>query len=150
MAETHQNFHALTALLNHLHDTLFEPEFELVSWEILRDSVMEISKATNAALEEYHELEGEAEKMTMKPTLHYVQDLLDLMIRLLKFEPTMLTKHNQILLDLQKMILDKEALIKGTYTEMSQRELDIMADGEFREMLESFVEHFLRTAPKDL
>ncbi|MHA1682417.1 MAG: hypothetical protein ACTSUE_15880 [Promethearchaeota archaeon] len=144
------NFKALEDLLDVLHGRLFPKNYEFVSWEELRDCLMEVNQLTNKVLKDYHEIKEPEGKMVMKPTLQFIQDLMSRMARLLKFEPESLTKFNQILVDLKKMLEDKDELIKTTYTLKSQAELDLLADTEFRDMLEKFVEHFMRTAPDDL
>lgn len=140
-------FTKLTEYITGLHEELFQENFELVSFQDLFGAVQHLTRLLNKTLEYYHSLDSIEIKTDLKPTLKYVQDLLAEMVRLLKFEPKDLTKYNQILLDFEKMLINQEDLICTKYKRIAENEFHALTDENLKEILEKFVEDFMKKNP---
>lgn len=140
-------FTRLTEYVKCLHGDLFVENFETVSLQELFYAVQHLTRLLNETLKYYHTLDSIEVKTDLKPMLKYVQDLLEQMVRLLKFEPKDLTKHNQILLDLEKMLLSQEELVCTKYRRIAENEYQALTDENLKEVLEKFVEDFMKKNP---
>lgn len=135
-------FENLTKFLMVLHVRLFPKNYELVSKEELWATTQELTTRINHTLDQYHELTEIAARMEIKPTLMYSQALLSHITRLLRFEQKDLTQYNQILVDLEKMILEQKDLITKKYHSQAEFELKMMNDKKFMTMLKACVDSF--------
>lgn len=136
-------FAALKTFLGELHPRLFEAPFEIVLYQDLMEVVDLLTLRLNQSLPYYHSLETLEEKIGVKPTLDYVQELLAHMCRLLRFEPQHLTPHNQLVVDLEKMLLNREQLIATRHRERAAREIALFKDEKLRKMLEAAFHTYL-------
>ncbi len=117
-------------------EELFPPEYIRVSQEKLLRRIHGLTQALNYCLDEYHQIEEMDVRMRFKPALAYGQALLAHMTRLLRFDPIHLTNSNQILVDLEKMLQNREELIETKYRVQAETELRLVNDQRLRRILQ--------------
>ncbi|MHA1730588.1 MAG: hypothetical protein ACTSU5_01525 [Promethearchaeota archaeon] len=127
----------LSKSIDDVRSLLFPPGFERVGRDLLASCLGVLTGALNECLDAYHELESFDEKMEVKPTLVYCQEVLATMSRLMKFGDEHLTVHNQILLDLQRMLLERENMVGGKFKRFALTELHLLNDPELKRLLEA-------------
>lgn len=135
-------FENLTKFLSVLHIRLFPEGYTEVSKEELWSTTKELTSRINFTLNEYHKLTEVEQRMQLKPTLIYSQALLSHLTRLLKFDQKDLTKYNQIVVDLEKMLINRDGLISSKYQSQAEFELKMMNDKKFKNMLKACAESF--------
>ncbi|MEX2684781.1 MAG: hypothetical protein Q6373_024625 [Candidatus Sigynarchaeota archaeon] len=132
-------YEVLQDYLAGLHGELFPEPFKTMSWSLLVANVDVLTKQVNKALAFYHEGSTEQEQEIMSPTLCYAQALLAMLARLARFEEKDLTRHNQIVADMEKMLVDRAVLIETRYREQAEYQRKLMRDEKLKGMMENFL-----------
>ncbi|MBD3350397.1 MAG: hypothetical protein GF364_02820 [Candidatus Lokiarchaeota archaeon] len=132
----------LKEFLTNIHAGLFPDEFEIISKIELITLTQDITRNINNTLKYYHGLEDLNNRIEVKSTLIFAQALLAHVCRLLRFEQQHLTKYNQILIDLKKMLLNQENIINTKCKNQAEMELKMMKDEKFMRMLDSCLDSY--------
>nr|MDO8085344.1 hypothetical protein [Candidatus Sigynarchaeum springense] len=132
-------YESLQDFLAGLHGELFPEPFKTLSWSLLVAHVDVLTKQVNKALTFYHDGSTEQEQERMSPTLCYAQALLAMLARLARFEEKDLTRHNQIVADMEKMLLDRAVLIETRYREQAEYQRKLTRDETLKEMMKKFL-----------
>ncbi|MHA1369057.1 MAG: hypothetical protein ACTSWN_09405 [Promethearchaeota archaeon] len=133
------NFMDLELLLSSMHDLLFPAGFKRVMKEDLLIQIKKLTRLLNDSLSNYHDLADRNVKLEQSPTLIYSQDLLGKMCRLVVFDEKDLTNFNQILLDVEKMLIERDVLIKNVYLPRANYNLQLLSDKKLHVMMERFL-----------
>jgi hypothetical protein len=132
-------YEALQEYLAGLHADLFPEPFKTISWSLLVANVDIMTKHVNKALAFYHDKSTEQQQEGMSPTLCYAQALLAMLARLARFDEKDLTRFNQIVVDTEKVLVDRVQLIETRYREQAEYQRKLTHD----EKLKGFMENFL-------
>ncbi len=132
-------YEALQGYLEGLHGELFPEPFKTISWSLLVAHVDAMTKQVNKALAFYHDGSTEQEQENMSPTLCYAQALLAMLARLARFDEKDLTRHNQIVADMEKLLLDRVALIETRYREQAEYQRKLTRDDKLKGLMENFL-----------
>ncbi len=138
-----ESFESLKKYLTDLYPLLFPESYSLLPKDVLMNCVRGLTHSLNEGLNYYHTLTTFDEKMEVKPTLIFSQELLARMSRLLRFEQESLTNCNQILKDLEQMLRDQTILINTRYKKIAERELKLVNSNQLKRMLEKTFHSFL-------
>jgi hypothetical protein len=122
-----------------LHGDLFPKKFKTIPWSLLVAHVETLTKHLNKALAFYHDKSTEQEQERMSPTLCYAQALLAALARLARFDEKDLTRFNQIVVDMEKMLVDRTVLIETQYKEQAEYQRKLTHDEKLKGLMENFL-----------
>jgi hypothetical protein len=131
---------ALQEYLAGLHGELFREPFKTISWSLLVANVEAMTKHVNKALAFYHDKSMVQQQEGMSPTLCYAQALLAALTRLARFDEKDLTRFNQIVADMEKMLVDRALLIETRYREQAEYQRKLMHDEKLKGLMENFLD----------
>ncbi|NMC05649.1 MAG: hypothetical protein GYA24_10580 [Candidatus Lokiarchaeota archaeon] len=132
-------FESLRDQLAGLHHDLFPEPFTTISWQLLVAHVDLLTKNVNKALASYHDKSTGEEQEAMSPTLCYAQALLAMLARLARFDEKDLTRFNQIVVDMEHMLIDRELLISTKYKEQADYQRKLTRDEKLKGLMERFL-----------
>nr|MDO8110436.1 hypothetical protein [Candidatus Sigynarchaeota archaeon] len=136
---TTNDFEALKVFLDQLHGTLFTEHFTTIAEDVLVAQISSMIKLLNKALAYYHDAHDARDQERMSPVLCYSQTLVALLVRLARFDQKDLTRHNQIVADMEGMLLNKAALISTRFREQAEYQRSISKDEKLKDMVEKFL-----------
>ena len=138
-----ESFESLKKYLTNLCQVLFPESYSSLPKDVLVNCIRGLIHSLNEGLNYYHTLTDFNEKMEVKPTLIFSQELLAQMSRLLRFEQEHLTNCNQILKDLERMLVNQTILINTKYKNIAEKELKLINSYQLKKMLEKTFHSFL-------